>query len=462
MNHENTQSEQTHVFRGRSMQEAVAQLKDQLGPDAVIVGTHRGSDRGGRFVEITAAASQALPPTSPSPRSGNPLASAAYAQTATRTAPAPTSSSSAQSAAGPFADRARWLAEQVAARTQGQGGAPIDELFALRKGALPTRGQSSETPLGGAQPVEAPASQATTLELSQLRASISELSTRLNQLDAGEMERSHENSEQQAVVDGLVALGVCRQYAEVHVRRAFLEVPDATREDGDLLRALERIIIEEGVSLIDGTDGNVGNQRVLAFVGSTGIGKTTTIAKLATQNKLKGKKVALITLDTIRLAGVDQLTRFSEVLDVPLKVVTKPSELAAALDSFADYDHVYVDTAGRSPYDRKQIKSLGYFFPEGWGGKVVLTVSCCARQADLFQNLNVFAELRPAALCVTKTDETGAIGAVFSAGRRSALPIAWMTNGQRIPEDISTFDAKSYAGELMIRLRALGQLGAVA
>ena len=113
MNHENTQSEQTHVFRGRSMQEAVAQLKDQLGPDAVIVGTHRGSDRGGRFVEITAAAAQALPPTSPSPRSGNPLASAAYAQTATRTAPMPMPSSKAPSAAGPFADRARWLAEQL-------------------------------------------------------------------------------------------------------------------------------------------------------------------------------------------------------------------------------------------------------------------------------------------------------------------------------------------------------------
>ena len=140
MNRDKTSNDTTRVFRGRSMQEAVNQLKIELGPDAVIVGTTRGSDRQGRYVEITANIPAPVEtPASTSPRMGNPLASAAYASTARSTIPASKPSSSATTKDGPFADRAKWLAEQVAARAGASAGmsSPVDELLALRNGALP-------------------------------------------------------------------------------------------------------------------------------------------------------------------------------------------------------------------------------------------------------------------------------------------------------------------------------------
>ena len=238
-------------------------------------------------------------------------------------------------------------------------------------------------------------------------------------------------------------------------------MPEATCEDGDLLRSLEAILAED-MAGYEAASEAIAQSRVVAFIGATGIGKTTTIAKLATQAKLKGERVALITLDTIRLAAVDQLTRFSEVLNVPLTVAARPSDLAEAMDTYRDYDKVLIDTAGKSPYNAKQVKSLAAYFPEGWGGEIVLTVSSTARQTDLFQNLDAFASLKPSGVCVTKLDETNAIGAVYTATRRSDLPIVWTTDGQRIPEDIARFDACLFAGDLLGRLRALSTMSSVA
>ena len=123
---------------------------------------------------------------------------------------------------------------------------------------------------------------------------------------------------------------------------------------------------------------------------------------------------------------------------------------------------MFIDTPGKSPYVSKQVKSLAAYFPEGWGGEIVLTVSSSSRQADLFQNLDAFGPLKPSGVCVTKLDETCAIGAVYTAIRRSDLPMVWLTDGQRIPEDINRFDACQFSGELLGRLRALRSLSSVA
>lgn len=463
MNRDTTRDQATSVFRGRSMQDAINQLKTELGPDAVIVGTTRGSDRAGRYVEITATnvpRSQA-----PTTKRANPLVSAAYQQTARSTLAEVTAPSIRPNQTGPFADRAKWLAEQVAARAGSANvptasGHPVDELMALRDGPMPRgKEQVSTRQTRYADLDDTPQSAD---DFQSLKATVDALSHKLASLEGGRgVSRRHEMNREEILTSRLDSIGIAKEYASETSRRAFLEVPEATCEDGDLLRSVEALLAEE-LAESEEVSARIAQARVLAFIGSTGIGKTTTIAKLATQAKLKGERVALITLDTIRLAAVDQLTRFSEVLNVPLTVVARPSELTEALEKYREYDRVYIDTAGKSPYKDKQVKSLHDFFPQGWGGELILTLSCTSRQADLFQNLDAFSQLKPSGVCMTKLDETNAIGAVYTAMRRGDLPIVWMTDGQRIPEDVAQFDACAFATELLGRLKMMSTLTSVA
>lgn len=462
MTRDNNGTKDTSVFRGRSMQDAINQLKMDLGPDAVIVGTTRGSDRQGRYVEITATRPMSSSPKPP--KSSNPLVSAAYANTAKVTSPIATTAGAIPDGTGPFADRAKWLAEQVAARagTALNHGSlkPVDELMALRNGPVPRQATTPNARTERYVDVQSEAQPPEGNELASLRASVQLLSEKISTL-GGSGHRNQSESRESTMSDRLERIGVAREYAAQASTRAFVEVPEATCEDGDLLRSLESLVAEDMTEYQSQRE-TVANTRIVAFIGATGIGKTTTIAKLATQAKLKGETVALITLDTIRLAAVDQLTRFSAVLNVPLTVVSRASDLVKAIDEFREYDRIFIDTAGKSPYNQKQVKSLHDFFPKGWGGEIVLTVSSTARQADLFQNLDAFSQLNPTGVCVTKLDETSAIGAVYTAMRRGGLPIVWLTDGQRIPEDIRAFDACDFSTELMGRLRMMSSMNSVA
>ena len=150
------------------------------------------------------------------------------------------------------------------------------------------------------------------------------------------------------------------------------------------------------------------------------------------------------------------------MLNFPLKVVSRPSELTQAIEDFQGYDRIFVDTAGKSPYKQKQVRSLLDYFPVGWGGELIVTVSCTARQSDLFQNLDAFSILKPSGICVTKLDETASVGAVYTAMRRGGLPGAWTTDGQRIPEDIRIFDACEFSSDLVARLRMMSTASSVA
>jgi len=462
MTRDNNGNKDTSVFRGRSMQDAINQLKIDLGPDAVIVGTTRGSDRQGRYVEITATRPIESAPSQS--KSSNPLVSAAYANTAKVTSPIATTAGAIPDGTGPFADRAKWLAEQVAARA---GAAltpattkPVDELMALRNGPVPRQASAPNARVERYVDVQPETQAPAGGDLASLRASVQLLSERISTM-GGAGHRDRGESRETTMSDRLERLGVAREYAAQASKRAFVEVPEATCEDGDLLRSLESLVAEDMAEYQEQRE-TIADARIVAFIGATGIGKTTTIAKLATQAKLKGETVALITLDTIRLAAVDQLTRFSAVLNVPLTVVSRASDLVKAIDEFRAYDRIFIDTAGKSPYNAKQVKSLHDFFPKGWGGEIVLTVSSTARQADLFQNLDAFSQLSPSGICVTKLDETSAVGAVYTAMRRGGLPIVWLTDGQRIPEDISAFDACDFSTELMGRLRMMSSMNSVA
>ncbi|MCA9540541.1 MAG: hypothetical protein KC620_16690 [Myxococcales bacterium] len=245
----------------------------------------------------------------------------------------------------------------------------------------------------------------------------------------------------------LIDVGIAATHAAELVERALQALPEGTADDREMLAALEAMIADE--LQCGGASVTRGGRQVMAFVGPTGVGKTTTIAKLATLARLAGRSVALITVDTFRMAAVEQLGRYAEVLDCPLRIARDPRALRAELAACADRDLILVDTTGRNPRAAEQVEALARYFPPGWGGDLVLTLSAATRGRDLFAALDGFAALDFDLLCATKTDETDALGALYSVVRRAGRPLAWTTFGQRVPDDIEEARADLIAAQIL-------------
>jgi flagellar biosynthesis protein FlhF len=180
-----------------------------------------------------------------------------------------------------------------------------------------------------------------------------------------------------------------------------------------------------------------GRRRVVALVGPTGVGKTTTIAKLAANFRLRdGVKIGLITVDTYRIAAVEQLRTYAEIIDLPMKVVTGPTEMQKALDELAGMDLVLIDTAGRSPRDEPRIQELKSLLAEAQVDEVHLVLSLTGSARGLEANAARFAPAGVTSLILTKLDEAMGLGAIVSTARKLPLPISYITTGQDVPDDI--------------------------
>ena len=177
--------------------------------------------------------------------------------------------------------------------------------------------------------------------------------------------------------------------------------------------------------------------KIVALVGPTGAGKTTTVAKLAANAALVRKqRVGLITTDTYRVGAVEQLRHYADLIGVPVESVSNSDEFAYAMNRFARYDLVLIDTAGRNPSDSKQISGLMEMF-EQYDVEVHLAVPAATRSYELQEILARYAALKPAATIVTKYDEARVIGAVVNTVVLGQMPISFVTMGQRVPEDIT-------------------------
>jgi flagellar biosynthesis protein FlhF len=184
-----------------------------------------------------------------------------------------------------------------------------------------------------------------------------------------------------------------------------------------------------------------GGPKVVALIGPTGVGKTTTIAKLAANHSLhKGHRVGLLTVDTYRIAAVDQLRSYADIIDIPLKVAHDAKEAAARLEEFSDCDLVFVDTAGRSQKNEMQLGELkaclSAIEPE-----VHLVVSATTREKELFDMIDRFSAIRADRLIITKLDETCSFGFLLNLLDRYPIPVSYITDGQKVPDDIEPAEA---------------------
>lgn len=175
----------------------------------------------------------------------------------------------------------------------------------------------------------------------------------------------------------------------------------------------------------------------IALVGPTGVGKTTTIAKLAAAYKLRrGQRVGLITTDTFRIAAVEQLRTYASIISVPLRVVMSPAEMAAACRAMADCDVVLIDTAGRSPRDDQRVDELSEYLAAARPDETHLVLSATAGAGALRRAAQGFAKAGPDRVLFTKLDEAEGVGTVISMVHALGLPLSFVTTGQEVPDHI--------------------------
>jgi len=193
--------------------------------------------------------------------------------------------------------------------------------------------------------------------------------------------------------------------------------------------------------------------RVLALVGPTGVGKTTTVAKLAARFALKdGARVGLITLDTFRIAAVEQLKTYAKIMGVPIRVALDAAGFRAAVEDLADRELILVDTAGQSPRDEAALAELLGLFPPEVPVEVHLVLSVTTRARDLEKILKHYADLKASRLVLTKLDETECHGPLLGLPVVSRLPLSFLTTGQNVPDDIEEATAEAVARHLAGRL----------
>ena len=175
--------------------------------------------------------------------------------------------------------------------------------------------------------------------------------------------------------------------------------------------------------------------RVTAVVGPTGVGKTTTLAKLAARARERGESVAIVTLDTYRMAAVEQLRAFADLLAVPFEVAFTPADLRRVLQQHANCDRILIDTTGRSPRDRAAMPLL-----EGQlraiGAATLLCLAAGTRARDCRVVLDAYEPIGIDAVCLTKWDETVAPGEALAAVVEAGLPLSHLCIGQEVPADI--------------------------
>ncbi len=240
------------------------------------------------------------------------------------------------------------------------------------------------------------------------------------------------------VYTDLIEADIGEDLARELIERLRAAAPRHELADPEMTKARLAGMIEADISVAGPVRVTPGRRRVAALVGPTGVGKTTTIAKLAANFRLRDKRrVGLITVDTYRIAAVEQLRTYADIIDLPMQVVSTPREMREAVARMADLDLILMDTAGRSPRDEVKLNELKMFLNEAQADEVHLVLSSVAGAATLQRTAEKFGEIGTTALVLTKLDEATGLGNLLPLLRGSRLPLSYVTNGQNVPDDIA-------------------------
>ena len=241
---------------------------------------------------------------------------------------------------------------------------------------------------------------------------------------------------------------------EKYVNQVISEIEPTLKKDApveNILAAIyQKIVLKLGKTEAIDISGN--RCRYIFFIGPTGVGKTTTIAKIASKLKLEKKlNIALLTADTYRIAAVEQLHSYANILQVPLTVAYNDADISKAREDLKNFDIVLIDTAGRSHRDKDQtddIERLINAIPPD-EREVYLVLSVTTKYRDLISITEAYSQISDYRLIFTKLDESACVGNIFNIRLLTGAPLSYATFGQKVPNDISRFDAQTIAKQLL-------------
>jgi flagellar biosynthesis protein FlhF len=234
----------------------------------------------------------------------------------------------------------------------------------------------------------------------------------------------------------LVAGGLSERLASKIVEKASrghpVENRDSQSERQEIVELMKQVLLCDGEIKLEGK-----RTKKVIFVGPTGAGKTTTIAKLAADFALrKKKKVAMVTLDTYRIGAVDQLSTYGEIMGVPVETAHNSKELQAFVQKHADKDLLLIDTMGKSHKDKAYSGQLQVMLKALGTVETQLVLSATTQEKILQESMKQFSKLGIDRVLFTKIDEGLSFGSLFNFSLRTRIPFSYFTTGQRVPEDI--------------------------
>ncbi len=243
---------------------------------------------------------------------------------------------------------------------------------------------------------------------------------------------------------------VDEDYVEEIVEEAKGRLKSNTPMDTVLSHIYQRLILRFGEpKTIEPADKN---PKVIFFVGTTGVGKTTTIAKIASKLFVAGNKVALFTSDTYRIAAAEQLRSYANIMQVPFRIIYTIDDFEEGLDTFRDYDYILVDTVGHSHKNQElkaDMKKFIDFSKEKTETEVYLVLAASTKMKDLIHIADSYKEISDYRLIFTKLDETYSFGTIFNLRIHTDAPLSYVTYGQNVPEDIDVFKPQQIVKKLL-------------
>lgn len=236
--------------------------------------------------------------------------------------------------------------------------------------------------------------------------------------------------------------GMNREHLDAIMRMTLEHMPFRMRENSSTVKRYFQTLLRKMVPVrLEGLP-SIGNKKVMMLVGPTGVGKTTSVAKLAARYSYlmqKKYKVGLVVLDTYRIGAVEQLMQYARMMKLGIETVVDPIDFASALDSLKYCDYILIDTMGSSPYDKSKIEKI-YECLDGNNEKynidVVLVMPSSIKYEDLKATYENFSSLNVDTLMFTKLDETRGFGNIFSLAYETKKPISYFSVGQEVPEDL--------------------------
>lgn len=195
------------------------------------------------------------------------------------------------------------------------------------------------------------------------------------------------------------------------------------------------------------------NPKVVFFIGPTGVGKTTTLAKIASKFHVEGdKKIVMLTADTYRIAAAEQLRTYANILTVPFSIIYSEEELENAVEQYKNYDFILVDTAGHSYKNKEQTESIEKLvncIDDSIEKEIYLVISAATKYTDLMKIVDSYNNITDYNLIFTKLDETTSLGNILNIKMYSGKELSYVTAGQNVPDDIEIFDAQGLVKQLL-------------